>query len=64
VGRRKAEALAALGITAGATAYSDSNQDIPMLKLAAAPVLVNATPAICKRVERALGRSVARVEWY
>ena len=64
VGRRKVEALAALGITAGATAYSDSSQDIPMLKLAAAPVLVNATPAICKRVERALGRSVARIEWY
>jgi len=64
VGKRKVEALAARGITAGAMAYSDSSQDIPMLKLAGAPVLVNATPAVCKRVERALGRSVARVAWY
>jgi phosphatidylglycerophosphatase C len=35
-----------------------------MLKMTADPVLVNAVPAICKRVEKALGRSVRRVEWY
>jgi phosphatidylglycerophosphatase C len=64
VGRRKPEALAALGITAGAVAYSDSSKDIPMLKMSADPVLVNAVPAVCKRVEKALGRSVRRVEWY
>jgi len=64
VGRRKPEALAALGIDAGAVAYSDSSKDIPMLKMTADPVLVNAVPAICKRVEKALGRSVRRVEWY
>ncbi len=64
VGRRKPEALAALGIRASAVAYSDSSQDIPMLKMTADPVLVNAVPAICKRVEKALGRSVRRVEWY
>jgi len=26
-------------------------------------VLVNATPKLCKRVEKALGRSVTRAEW-
>lgn len=35
-----------------------------MLKIAGEPVLVNAVPAVCKRVERALGRPVGRVEWY
>jgi phosphatidylglycerophosphatase C len=42
----------------------DSSRDIPMLKIAGEPVLVNAVPAVCKRVERALGRPVGRVEWY
>jgi phosphatidylglycerophosphatase C len=44
-------------------AYSDSSQDLPMLALAAEAVLVNATPKLCKRVEKALGRSVTRAEW-
>jgi phosphatidylglycerophosphatase C len=44
-------------------AYSDSSQDLPMLARAGEAVLVNATPKLCKRVEKALGRSVTRVEW-
>lgn len=63
VGRRKVEALARHGIDAWQLAYSDSIQDLPMLALAAEPVLVNATPKLCKRIEKALGRSVTRVEW-
>ena len=63
VGRRKVELLAQHGIEAWQRAYSDSSQDLPMLALAAEPVLVNASPKLCKRVEKALGRSVARVEW-
>lgn len=35
-----------------------------MLALAVEAVLVNATPRSCMRVEKALGRSVTRVEWY
>lgn len=64
IGRRKVELLAQHGIEAWQIAYSDSNQDLPMLALAAEAVLVNATPKLCKRVEKALGRSVTRVEWY
>ena len=63
VGRRKVELLAQHGIEAWQVAYSDSSQDLPMLALAAEAVLVNATPKLCRRVERALGRSVTRVEW-
>lgn len=64
VGRRKPQQLAAHGIKVWQLAYGDSVYDIPMLKGAAEAVLVNATPALCKRVERALGRSVTRVEWF
>ena len=64
IGRRKVELLARHGIDAWHVAYSDSNQDLPMLALAAEAVLVNATPKLCKRIEKALGRSVMRVEWY
>lgn len=64
VGRRKVEALAAHGIDAWQVAYSDSSQDLPMLAVAAEAVLVNASPKLCKRVEKALGRSVTRVEWW
>jgi len=64
VGRRKIQSLAALGVVGCAVAYSDSSMDIPMLKLAGEPVLVNASPATCKRVERALGKTVGRVDWY
>jgi phosphatidylglycerophosphatase C len=64
VGRRKVQNLAEIGVKSWRLAYSDSSQDLPMLKVAAEPVLVNATPKLCKRVERALGRSTTRVEWY
>ena len=64
VGRRKVEALARHGIDAWQVAYSDSSHDLPMLAPAAEAVLVNASPKLCKRVEKALGRSVARVEWH
>ncbi|MES2402862.1 MAG: HAD-IB family phosphatase [Pseudomonadota bacterium] len=64
VGRRKVELLAQHGIDAWQLAYSDSCQDMPMLALASEAVLVNATPKLCKRVEKALGRTVARVEWH
>ena len=64
IGRRKVELLARHGIEAWQVAYSDSSQDLPMLALAAEAVLVNATPKLCKRVEKALGRSVTRAEWF
>jgi phosphatidylglycerophosphatase C len=63
VGRRKVELLAQHDIEAWQSAYSDSSHDLPILALAAEAVLVNATPKLCKRVEKALGRSVTRVEW-
>jgi phosphatidylglycerophosphatase C len=63
-GRRKVELLARHGIDAWHVAYSDSSRDLPMLAPAAEAVLVNATPKLCKRVEKALGHSVMRVEWY
>lgn len=63
IGQRKVESLAQHGIEAWHVAYSDSSQDLPMLALAAEAVLVNATPKLCKRVEKALGRPVTRVEW-
>ena len=63
VGRAKVAALRARGIVAWRVAYSDSAQDLPMLRGAREPVLVNATPSLCKRVERGLGRSVGRVAW-
>lgn len=64
VGQHKVELLAQHGIEAWHVAYSDSQQDLPMLALAEEPVLVNATPKLCKRVEKALGHAVTRVEWY
>jgi phosphatidylglycerophosphatase C len=64
VGRRKVELLAEHGIDAWQIAYSDSGQDLPMLAPAGEAVLVNATPKLCKRVEKALGRRVTRVEWW
>lgn len=63
VGPRKVELLARHGIGAWQMAYSDSHQDLPMLTLATEAVLVNGTPKLCKRLEKALGRSVTRVEW-
>jgi phosphatidylglycerophosphatase C len=35
-----------------------------MLKPAAEAVLVNGTPRLCKKMEKALGRAVTRVAWY
>jgi phosphatidylglycerophosphatase C len=62
--QRKVTALAREGVTAWVVAYSDSSRDIPMLRVAAEPFLVNASPRVCKKVEKALGRSVGRVAWY
>ncbi len=64
VGRRKVELLAQHGLTAWQVAYSDSLRDVPMLKPAAEVVLVNGTPTLCKKVEKALGRVITRVEWF
>ena len=64
VGRRKLQSLTEAGISAWQRAYGDSVLDIPMLQAAAEPVLVNASPKLCKQVEKALGRSIERVAWY
>ncbi|WP_254063232.1 HAD family hydrolase [Rhodanobacter sp. L36] len=64
VGRRKTAQLSAYGVTAWQVAYGDSINDAAMLKGADEAVLVNATPKLCKKIERALGRSVTRVEWF
>ncbi len=64
IGRRKVQKLHAAGIKEWHLAYSDSFADIPMLKPAAEAVLVNGTPKLCKKIERALGRTVSRVDWY
>jgi phosphatidylglycerophosphatase C len=64
VGARKVKSLAQCGVTAWQLAYSDSLQDAPMLKPADEAVLVNGTPRLCKKVEKALGRAVTRVAWY
>jgi len=63
-GPRKPRELAAYGIASPwAVAYTDSPADAPMLREAQDAVLVNATPKACRALERALGRSVRRVEW-
>ena len=64
VGKRKLQELASHGLQAWRLAYTDSSHDIPMLKPAAEAVLVNGTPKLCKKIEKALGRSVTRVEWF
>jgi phosphatidylglycerophosphatase C len=64
VGRRKVQSLAEHGVTAWQTAYGDSIYDAAMLKLAAEAVLVNGTPTLCRKIEKALGRAVTRVEWF
>lgn len=63
VGKLKVELLARHGLAAWQVAYSDSLHDVPMLRPAAEAVLVNGTPALCKKVEKALGRAITRVEW-
>ncbi len=45
-------------------AYSDSANDIPMLKRAAEAVLVNADARTSLRIRRALGRDVRQVNWF
>jgi phosphatidylglycerophosphatase C len=57
-------ALAACGVTGWQRAYGEARRDLPLLKGAVEPVLVNATPKSCKRAERALGRAIERVEWF
>lgn len=67
VGSEKVRRLAAHGLDhqqGWDVAYTDSLQDVPMLRPAREPVLVNATPARCRAMERALGRAVTRVHWY
>lgn len=59
----KVESLAASGIRRSAMAYTDSAHDVPMLKLADEAVVVNGTPQVCKKIEKALGRSIIRVDW-
>ena len=64
VGRRKVQSLAEHGVTAWQVAYGDSMYDVAMMKQATEAVLVNGTPALCKKVEKALGRAITRVEWF
>ncbi|HMM66603.1 MAG TPA: haloacid dehalogenase-like hydrolase [Dokdonella sp.] len=65
IGSQKPRQLAGHGIAEPwAIAYSDSSRDIPMLERAGEPVLVNADAGTRQRVERALGRPVARVDWF
>ncbi|WP_430391416.1 haloacid dehalogenase-like hydrolase [Dyella sp. 20L07] len=64
VGRRKPARLAAFGVSEWQVAYSDSLVDAPMLKPAAEAVLVNGTPRLCKKLEKALGRTITRVDWF
>ena len=64
VGRRKPAQLAAFGVGEWHVAYSDSLMDAPMLKPAAQAVLVNGTPQLCKKLEKALGRTITRVDWF
>jgi phosphatidylglycerophosphatase C len=64
IGRRKTMQLASLGVKAWQVAYSDSLLDVPMLKPAAEAVLVNGTPKLCKKMEKALGRTITRVDWF
>src|SRR6185312_9811896 len=63
VGRRKVQSLARHGVTAWQVAYGDSMYDVAMLKPADEAVLVNGTPKLCKKVEKALGRTIRRVDW-
>lgn len=64
VGRRKLQALAKIGVIAPwAIAYSDSSRDTPLLKAATEPVLVNADTALCRLMERRLGRPLRRIDW-
>lgn len=63
IGPRKVEALARHGVSAWRVAYGDSLHDAAMLKVADEAVLVNGTPKLCKKMEKLLGRTLARVDW-
>jgi len=64
IGRRKPAQLAAFGVKEWQVAYSDSLVDVPMLKPAGEVVLVNGTPKLCMKLEKALGRTISRVDWF
>ena len=65
IGAAKVTRLAEIGIRPQwEAAISDAWADLPLLRGAREVVLVNATPKLCKRVEKALGRTVTRVERY
>jgi len=64
VGRNKVLTLGEHGLTEWDVAYGDSMYDVAMMKVAVEPVLVNGTPALCKKVEKILGRPVTRVAWH
>lgn len=64
IGVSKVNELARLGLHEWALAYGDSMHDLAMLSKAHEAVLVNGSPKLCKRVEKALGRSVNRVAWH
>lgn len=63
-GGEKVKLLAQHGLQACAAAYSASLLDVPMWRLAAQAVLVNGTPARCRKLEQALGHAVTRVDWH
>lgn len=64
IGRRKVESLVRHGVSAWQVAYGDSVHDAAMLKLASEAVLVNGTPRLCKKMEKLLGRTLTRVDWF
>jgi phosphatidylglycerophosphatase C len=64
IGRQKVRTLAEHGLTAWQVAYGDSMYDAAMLKVATEAVPVNGTPTLCKKIEKALGRTITRVEWF
>lgn len=64
IGANKLKVLSAQGVAAWRVAYTDSLMDVPMLKPASEPVLVNGTPKLCKKMDVALGRVVGRVAWH
>lgn len=64
IGRRKPAQLAAFGVKEWQVAYSDSLMDVPMLKPAGEVVLVNGSPKLCMKLEKALGRTITRVDWF